>query len=85
MLPVCERVINGEMPALAVKWATCQKVVALSKLSHHQADIEARVQAAAEGEGGTYVASVRPIVIGDAFLRVVEKAYCVAKKRYTTY
>ena len=80
MLPVCERILNGEMPALAVKWVTCQKVVALSKCSHHQADIEARVKAAAAGEGSTYVAPVRPIVIGDALLRVAEKAYCVMRK-----
>ena len=31
-------------------------------------------------EGGTYVAPVRPIVIGDALLRVAEKAYCVMRK-----
>ena len=49
-------------------------MVALSKTSHHQADIEARVKAAADGRGDEYEAPVRPIVVGDALLRVAEKA-----------
>ena len=51
-------------------------MVPLSKLSQHQADIEARVRAAAEGQGDDYVAPVRPIVIGDALLRLAEKVVC---------
>ena len=72
--------LNGRVPPEAVQWVTAQKVVALSKQSHHQADIEARVQAAAEGRGDEYVAPVRPIVIGDALLRVAEKALCTMNK-----
>ena len=45
LLPVCERVLNGELPERAARWVYAQKVVALSKMSHHQADIEARVVA----------------------------------------
>ena len=40
LLPLCVRIVNGDMPAVAVRWLTCQKVVALSKTSHHQADID---------------------------------------------
>ena len=40
-----------------------QKVVALSKSSHHQTDIDERVKAAENGEADTYEAPVRPIVI----------------------
>ena len=74
MLPVLERVLNGDVPDRVATWVYGQKVVALSKMSHHQADIEARAQAAAEGKGDTYVAPVRPIGIGDGFLRLAEKA-----------
>ena len=38
------------------------------------------MKAAAEGRGDTYEAPVRPIVIGDALLRVAEKAYCIEAK-----
>ena len=77
MRPLCERLVNGDLPPVAVRWLTCQKVVPLSKMSHHQADIEARVAAAADGRGDSYEAPVRPIVVGDALLRVAEKAVCI--------
>eukprot|EP01046_Picozoa_sp_COSAG06_P106496 COSAG06_NODE_52778_length_303_cov_13.362745_2_plen_32_part_01 len=32
--------MNGSMPLRARRWLTLQKVVALSKSSHHQADID---------------------------------------------
>ena len=48
---VCERVLNGDMPDAARQWAYAQKVVPFSKLSNHQADIEARAEAAAAADG----------------------------------
>jgi len=76
LLPVCERALNGDLPPRAAQWLYSQKVVPLSKMSHHQADIEARVKAAAAGKADEYVAPVRPIVIGDALLRLAEKTAC---------
>ena len=61
------------MPDAAKQWAYAQKVVPFSKLSNHQADIEARAAAAAAEDGTEYVAPVRPITIGDALLRLAEK------------
>ncbi len=78
--PICERVLNGELPSRVARWVYMQKVVALSKMSHHQADIEAWVAAAAGGNGDTYEAPVRPIGIGDGFLRLAEKALCQQEK-----
>ena len=49
-------------------------MVPFSKLSNHQADIEARAKAAAKADGDSYDAPVRPITIGDALLRLAEKA-----------
>ena len=46
--------------------------------SHSSASIEERLQAQAAGNGDEYTASVRPIAIGDALLRLAEKA--LAKK-----
>ena len=53
---VCELVINGQVPELAKQWLYVHKVVALSKLSSHQKDIEERLQAQAAGNGDDYIA-----------------------------
>ena len=71
---ICEKVLNGHMPTAAKTWVYAQKVVPFSKLSNHQADIEARAKAAAKADGDSYEAPVRPITIGDALLRLAEKA-----------
>ena len=46
------------------------RIVALSKLSRHQADQEERARARAEQRYESYVGPVRPIAIGDALLRL---------------
>ena len=71
---VCELVINGQVPELAKQWLYVHKVVALSKLSSHQKGTEERLQAQAAGNGDEYTASARPVAIGDALLRLAEKA-----------
>ena len=48
---VCEQVINGhQLPVKTKRWLYVHKVVALSKLSNHQQDIEQRVRAREDGD-----------------------------------
>jgi hypothetical protein len=70
MAQVCTKVLNGTLPQRAQRWAYSHKIVPFSKMSHHQADIEAREQARVQGLGDTYEAPVRPIAIGDGLLRL---------------
>ena len=47
---ICEQIINGQVPERAKQWLYVHRVVALSKLSNHQQDIEQRLKARADGD-----------------------------------
>ena len=80
LLVICQRILNGEVPGRARGWLYNHRIVALSKLSRHQADQEERERARQEGRGETYVGPVRPIAIGDALLRLAERALVQQEK-----
>ena len=45
LLSICQRILNGEVPGRARGWLYNHRIVALSKLSRHQADQEVRARA----------------------------------------
>ena len=68
------------MPKVARHWLYDHRIVALSKASNHQADIDVRMKARMEGRGETFVAPVRPICIGEALLGLAEQSYTHTEK-----
>jgi len=77
---ICNKVINGMVPKDVSCLIYDHKLVALSRPSKHQEDLEKRVRAALGGEGEDHV-KVRPIAIGDALLRLAERAYCKQQEK----
>ena len=67
------QIINGDVPEEARAWLHPHKLIMLRKESHHQAYLEDRAKRALGQSTSTIQA--RPIAIGDALLRVAERAY----------
>jgi hypothetical protein len=66
LLEVCERVLNGDVPDAVQAYLYSHKILAFSKSSKHQADLEARVESALAGEEAERDLKLRPIAVGEA-------------------
>ena len=67
------QIINGDVPEEARAWLYPHKLTMLLKESHHQANLEDRAKRAL-GQSTSTIRAL-PIAIGDALLRVAERAY----------
>ena len=75
LVHVLNRVLTCALPPRAQALLYDHKLFALNKDSKHQQDLEARVRAAM-GDGIHAARKIRPVAIGDALLRLAERAAC---------
>jgi hypothetical protein len=78
---VCRRVLNGDVPEAVQAYLYSRKILVFSKLSKRQADLEARVDVALAGEEAERDMKLSPIAVGEALLRLAERAFCSQKKQ----
>ena len=71
---VYQRVLDGDVPVALPAYLYSHKILAFSKLSKHQADLEARVDVALAGEEAERDPKLRSIAAGEALLRSAERA-----------
>ena len=71
---VCQQVLNGDAPPVAMRWLAAHKLVLMEKESHHQAYLDDRLAAALGQTAGESTLRARPLAVGDAILRVAERA-----------
>jgi hypothetical protein len=78
---ICTRILAGAIPRRAQPLVYDHRLFALNKTSKHQDDLERRVREALQGDGGSSSSmKLRPVAIGDALLRLAERAACIELK-----
>ena len=66
---MCQEVLNGDAPPVAMRWLAAHKLVLMEKESHHQAHLDDRLAVALGQTTGESTLRARPLAVGDAILR----------------